>query len=335
MANDLSIARPADTLPALIDKATAALESARTSGEVLEARDLARVAYDAAKSAGRMAKAKNAHDNLIADVHRAQAHALSIRARAEMRLAEEYDAAQARGEVFGAHNGARNRVESSNAIAATADLGLRRDEIYEARQFRKAEEESPGIVQSAIDQMVERGEEPSRAGLKREVTNHLAMGTGQNEWYTPQEFVEKAFAVMGGIDLDPASSDEANQTVKATQYFTESDDGLSKAWCGRVWLNPPYSRDLMPKFCEKLASHVDAGEVSSAILVAHNNTDTGWFHRLSQSCAAACFPSKRIRFYRGKDVAAPVNGQVFFYFGEDVSAFKSEFQSIGWVVVPA
>jgi len=42
-----------DTLPVLIDRATAALESARTSAEVLEARDLARVAYDAAKSVAR------------------------------------------------------------------------------------------------------------------------------------------------------------------------------------------------------------------------------------------------------------------------------------------
>ena len=48
---------PSETLPILIDRATAALDSARSSAEVLEARDLARVAYDAAKSAGRMARA--------------------------------------------------------------------------------------------------------------------------------------------------------------------------------------------------------------------------------------------------------------------------------------
>ena len=105
---------PTDTLPTLIDRATAALDNARTSAEVLEARDLARVAYDAAKSAGRMAKAKTAHDSLVMEVHRAQAHALAIRARAEMRLAEEYDAAQERGEVAG-HGGGRNfKVADSN-----------------------------------------------------------------------------------------------------------------------------------------------------------------------------------------------------------------------------
>lgn len=165
---------PSETLPTLIDRATAALSSARTSAEVLEARDLARVAYDAAKSAARMAKAKQAHDSLIAEVHRAQAHALAIRARAEMRLAEEYDDAQERGEVasHGAERGGRGNQHGNVAtpnVTTAADLGLRRDEIHEARKLRDAERAEPGVVSRAIDKMVERGEEPTRAALRREV----------------------------------------------------------------------------------------------------------------------------------------------------------------------
>ena len=83
----------------------------------------------------RKAKVKTAHDSLIADVHRAQAHALAIRAWAEMRLAEEYDDAQERGEV--ATTGQRSNVVGNNASTA-ADLGIRRDEIHEARKFRDA-----------------------------------------------------------------------------------------------------------------------------------------------------------------------------------------------------
>lgn len=132
---------PSETLPVLIDRATFALESARTSAEVLEARDFARAAYDAAKSAGRIAKAKTAHDSIVAEVHRAQGHALAIRARAEMRLAEEYDQAQERGEVAG-HG--RSKVEADN-VTTTADLGLRRDEIFEARQMRDAEKQDQGL----------------------------------------------------------------------------------------------------------------------------------------------------------------------------------------------
>lgn len=160
---------PSETLPVLIDRATAALDAARSSAEVLEARDLARIAYDAAKSAARMARAKQAHDSIIAEVHRAQAHSLAIRARAEMRLAEEYDSAQERGEVVGAHDGAKKRVGNDNAISTAADLGLRRDEIHEARKLREAERAEPGIIRRTLNDMVERGEEPTRAALKREV----------------------------------------------------------------------------------------------------------------------------------------------------------------------
>lgn len=155
--------------PALINKATSALESARTSAEVLEARDMARVAYDAAKSAERISKAKTAHDSIIADVHRAQAHALAIRARAEMRLAEEYDAAQERGEVAarGQQDRYRDNVGGDNFIATAADLGLRRDEIHEARRLRDAEAADPGVIERTVKGIVERGEEPTRAALRQ------------------------------------------------------------------------------------------------------------------------------------------------------------------------
>lgn len=163
------------TLPSLIDRAAGALTAAKTSAEVLEARDLARVAYDAAKSAGRMARAKKAHEEVIAAVYRAQADALLIEARAKMRLADEYDEAQRRGEVAG-HGGERGKVEGSNvAPATTSDLGLRRDEIHEARGLRDAENADPGKAERALNDMVERGEEPTKAKLRREVTTETTL----------------------------------------------------------------------------------------------------------------------------------------------------------------
>jgi hypothetical protein len=119
-----------------------------------------------------MARAKQAHDSIVADVHRSQAHALAIRARAEMRLAEEYDEAQDRGEVAGhGQRGPQKDVGDHNVFspATAADLGLRRDEIHEARQLRNAEKAEPGLIRRALDGMIERGEEPTRAALKREV----------------------------------------------------------------------------------------------------------------------------------------------------------------------
>lgn len=163
---NVQVVAPNDTLPTLIDRATAALASARTSGEVLEARDMARMAYDAAKSAARIMKAKEAHDSLIADVHRAQAHALAIRARAEMRLAEEYDDAQDRGEARRAGN---PQLAPEGADCVTRDDVGGKKALEEARAFRDAERAEPGVIQRTIDKIVERGEEPTRAALKREI----------------------------------------------------------------------------------------------------------------------------------------------------------------------
>lgn len=163
--NALSII-PSDSLPTLIDKATAALDNARSSADVLEARDMARMAYDAAKSAARMMRAKEAHDTLVTEVHRSQAHALAIRARAEMRLAEEYDAAQERGEVTTRSD--QNLLPEGKKVSAQ-DIGLTHKDIHDARKLRDAERSEPGVVQRTINSMIERGEEPTRATLKREI----------------------------------------------------------------------------------------------------------------------------------------------------------------------
>ena len=163
--------------------------------------------------------------------------------------------------------------------------------------------------------------------------NHRALGTGENEWYTPAVHLQAARAVLGGIDLDPASSHLANETVGADQIFTIADDGLKKPWSGRVFLNPPYSQPAIANFAEKLASEWQGGNLESAIALTHNYTDTAWFQRLAKACSAICFTRGRIGFLNpeGKK-AAPTQGQAFFYFGQDVDTFASQFGAIGFVV---
>lgn len=158
------------TLPILIERASRTLLEAKSSGEVLEARDMARVAYDAAKSALRMEKARRAHDEIIAAILRAQGEASFVRSRAEMRLADEMDAAQARGEVATGRDGPGAGVSDGNAKATAAEIGLDRKEIHEARKLRDAEKASPGKTKAVIEDIVARGEEPTRAKIHREVT---------------------------------------------------------------------------------------------------------------------------------------------------------------------
>jgi hypothetical protein len=165
------IVGPSETLPTLIDKATAALEGARNSAEILEAREMARVAYNAAKSAARIMKAKTAHDNVVAGILVAQAEAVAIRARAEMRLAEEYDAGKAAGDI--AAQGQRNDLlDASEKVPTARDFGLRHDEIHEARKIRDAEAADPGAIDRAMKGILDRGDEPTRAALHRELMNN-------------------------------------------------------------------------------------------------------------------------------------------------------------------
>lgn len=157
--------------------------------------------------------------------------------------------------------------------------------------------------------------------------------TGDNEWYTPAKYVEAARAALGGIDLDPASSEFAQKTVKAGRFFSEAENGLGRAWDGRVWLNPPYSQPQVSQFIEKLIAEVDAKRTKAAVLLVNNSTDTEWFHSAAKAAAAICFTRGRIRFEKpDRDSASPLQGSAFFYFGKKVEAFAKAFSEIGLIV---
>lgn len=225
MTELVPIPTAASDLPSLIDRAASMLAGAKTAAEVLEAREFAGLAYDAAKRASRLHRAKSAHDVLIVAAHRAQADALEIEAAAKRRLADEYDAAQARGEVVGAHDGARKRVEDANAIATTSDLGLRRDQIHEARQLRNAEAADPGIIRRTLDERLEHGEEPTRTALRKMVTDAAMRGL------RPQRSPSR----RNPLYVPPTPEQAAWQHVTGTfRAFAEwaSDDNLTLAQAG-------------------------------------------------------------------------------------------------------
>ena len=98
--------------------------------------------------------------------------------------------------------------------------------------------------------------------------SQLIQQSKSNDHYTPQHYVDAAREVMGGIDLDPASREEANAIVRATQYYDEDDDGIAKPWAGNVWLNPPYGR-RSGDFVDKLQIELDRQNVPQAIVLVN------------------------------------------------------------------
>lgn len=105
-----------------------------------------------------------------------------------------------------------------------------------------------------------------------------------DEWYTPPEIVES----LGAFDLDPATSPLAPKHAK--RRFFAADDGLSKKWTGRVWLNPPFS-DARP-WIDRLREH------GNGIALVFARTDAKWFIEAISNAGFVFMMLGRVRFLR-------------------------------------
>jgi hypothetical protein len=177
------------------------------------------------------------------------------------------------------HQGERTDLSPIGERLSQADaanlLNVGKRSVERAKLVR--DQGTPELVEA-----VERGDLSISAAAEhvRPTTRELLTQSNQNDWRTPRKFLDAARAVMGAIDLDPASSAEANETVRATRFYTEADDGLRQPWRGCVWLNPPYGGEAR-LFVERLLREYQVGNVTAdcALLNSHP-TETKWFQEL-------------------------------------------------------
>ena len=163
---------------------------------------------------------------------------------------------------------------------------------------------------------------------------HVGNATGENEWFTPEIYIEAARKLMKTIDVDPASTEIANQIVKASKYYSIKDDGRLQEWDGNVWLNPPYSQPLITEFCNLLIEKFKNGETKQACVLINNATETEFYQNMMKHCEAICFIKGRVKFIdkEGNSTGTPLQGQTILYFGDNTKDFSFIFSEFGVVL---
>jgi len=97
------------------------------------------------------------------------------------------------------------------------------------------------------------------------------------EHYTPIEIIYATRELFGGqIDLDVASDAIANRVVKASRYYTQQDNALTKQWkAENIFCNPPgstkdYHGSLSTDFWDKLYYEYGMNTFGEALFVGYS-----------------------------------------------------------------
>jgi hypothetical protein len=182
------------------------------------------------------------------------------------------------------------------------------------------------------------------------------------EWYTPAEILHAAREVLGPIDLDPASDAIGNETVRAAEFITAEDDGLTYSWSTpwdpvTIWMNPPgrvarkkgesplpCHRPLPKLFWQRLHWFRQVGGIRHAIVAAFSleqlQQSQGWAPAPPMVAFPFCIPRSRTKWRPapGQKGEAPTHSAALIYIPgtEDRSdLFERVFSRFGAVVIPA
>ena len=105
---------------------------------------------------------------------------------------------------------------------------------------------------------------------------------GHSEWLTPPEIIQ----ALGPFDLDPCAPVNPPWRTARVMY---SEKGLELPWFGRIWLNPPYGKEVS-EWMRKMQGH-------TGIALVFSRTDTVWFQRDVLPYAKSAYWLKgRLRF---------------------------------------
>ncbi len=131
---------------------------------------------------------------------------------------------------------------------------------------------------------------------RKGIGGHQSARMDSDVWLTPPEIV----TALGPFDLDPCAP-FARPWNTARRHYHAAQDGLSRAWLGRVWLNPPYGSHC-GAWLKRLAEHGNG----MAIVFARTET-RDWQAHIWRAADAILFLHGRLHFYRADGIRAKAN----------------------------
>lgn len=153
------------------------------------------------------------------------------------------------------------------------------------------------------------------------MNNELMFSSGKDDYETPDDLFNKYDATYHFV-LDAAANTVNHKTPEWLGPGGLEEDALSVEWKpwlkkGNVWLNPPYSRGLQPKFVEKALEESMKGSRNYnwlrptekpwgyVVCLLPARTDTKLFHEIIKPYALSFeFLKGRIKF-KGAKASAP------------------------------
>lgn len=156
-------------------------------------------------------------------------------------------------------------------------------------------------------------------------------------WYTPEYLLKEVRSLFGGeISLDPCSSYEAQQYVRAKAFISAHEDGLDKgnSWSGKVFINPPYgkthgNKSLQGLFLQRAQEEVRLGNVSDCLLLLKCSVGAMWFHDVFS--LPHCFLKERVVFCEETQNLPAPWGSVIVYIGPNTDRFVHVFGHLGHI----
>lgn len=132
--------------------------------------------------------------------------------------------------------------------------------------------------------------------LNKGMSGHQSANMRTDEWLTPPEILRP----LGEFDLDPCSPVNRPWDT-AKNHYNKEDNGLSKEWFGRVWLNPPYGREI-EKWMQRMADH------NNGIALIFARTETRFFQKyVFDAASSILFISGRLYFLNSCGIRANAN----------------------------